>query len=53
LGEILANEGNDSDLVTVFHEVDRPPRYLHRFPPANVGVKDASKVILEDLSFVE
>jgi hypothetical protein len=53
LGEVLANEGNDGDLVAVFYEVDRPPRDLHRFPPANVGVKDASQVILEDLSFVE
>jgi len=53
LGEVLANERNDSDLVAVFYEVDRSPRYFHRFPPANAGVKDASEVILEDLSFVE
>jgi hypothetical protein len=53
LGEVLANKGNDSDLVAVFYEVDRPPGNLHRFPPANVRVKDASKVILEYLSFVQ
>jgi hypothetical protein len=53
LGEVLANQRNDGDLVTVFYEVDRPPRNLHGFPPANVGVKSASQVVLEDLSFVE
>jgi hypothetical protein len=53
LGEILANQRNNGDSVTVLHELDSPARDVHRFPPANVGVKGASEVILEDLSFVE
>jgi hypothetical protein len=53
LGEVLANEGHEGDLVTVLYEVDRPTRNVHSFPPANVGVKGASQVVLEDLSFVE
>jgi len=53
LCKVFANEGNDGYLVTVFYEMDRPPRDLHRFPPANVRVKDASEVILEDLCFIE
>jgi hypothetical protein len=53
LTEVLAHEGNERDLVTVFYEVDCPARDLHRFPPANVGVKGASQVVLEDLFFVE
>jgi hypothetical protein len=53
LGEILANQRNNCDSVTVLYELDSPARDVHRFPPANVGVKGASDAVLEDLSFVE
>src|SRR5215475_5909116 len=53
LREILANKGNESNLVAVFYEVDCAARDFHRFPPANMRVKGASQVILEDLSLVE
>jgi hypothetical protein len=53
LSKVLAHEGNERDLVTVFDEVDRPARDVHGFPPANVRVKGAAQVVLEDLSFVK
>jgi ligand-binding sensor domain-containing protein len=53
LGEVLAHEGNESDLVAEFDELDSPARNVHRFPPADVGVECASQVVLIDLSFVE
>src|SRR5215831_1148996 len=53
LGEVFANERNQSALIAQFHEPDRLARDIHGFPPANVGVKCAAEMILVDLSFIE
>src|SRR5262249_6820607 len=53
LGEVFAHEGNERDLVSVFYKVDGATGYLHRFPPADVGVEGAPQVVLEDLSLVQ
>jgi hypothetical protein len=53
LGKILANQGNHGDLVAKHNKPDCPARDLYCFPPADVRVKGASQVVLEDLQFIE
>src|SRR3974390_2854334 len=53
LGKVLTDEENKRNAVAEFEELDRTARDLHGFPPTNVGMKRASKVILINLILVE
>src|SRR5262249_4167550 len=51
-GEILADERDERELGDL-DELDRAARHFHCLPPANVGMKHATQVVLVDLAFVE
>jgi len=53
LGEILTDEEDKRNAVPHFDELDTKARDLHRFPPTNVGMKRAPKVVLINLIFVQ
>src|SRR5262249_55086984 len=53
LGQVLTNKADEGDLVAQFKKVECTARDLGSFPPANVRVKRAPQVVLEDLSLVE
>src|SRR5262249_45311077 len=52
LREVLAYERDERQLGD-FDELDRTARDVERFPPADTRVKDASEVVLVDLTIVE
>ena len=51
--EILADEEDKRNTVPQFDELNSTARNIGRFPPTNVGVKRAPKVILIDLTLIQ